>query len=64
MKKFLCSIAMIICAAAVCPLLAVESNGLRVDVYKRSAGRTDAKTEYYSGKEQSINLVEIGRAHV
>ena len=56
MKTFFHSITVLICAASLNPLLAAEGNGLQVNVFKRTVGKSDIKSEYYSGKEQSINL--------
>ena len=56
MKTFFHSIAVLICAAFLSPLLAAEGNGLLVNVFKRTVGKSNVKSEYFSGKEQSINL--------
>ncbi len=56
MKTFFHSIAVLICAASLSPLLAAEGNGLLVNVFKRTIAKEDIKTDYYSGQEKSINL--------
>jgi hypothetical protein len=56
MKTFFHSIAVLICVASLSPLLAAEGNGVLANVFKRTIGKSDIKAEYYSGKEQSINL--------
>lgn len=56
MKNFLCSIAVLICAASLSTSFAVEANGLLVSVYKRTTGKKDVKTENYSGTDKSITL--------
>ena len=56
MKTFFHSIAVLICAASLSPLLAAEGKGLLVNVFKRTTGKNDVKGEYYSGQEKNISL--------
>lgn len=56
MKNFVRAITVLVSAASMSPIFAVEMNGLQVNVYKRTSGKKEVKTEYYSGIDKSMTL--------